>query len=902
MLLSSAALIHSQQQQQQPSSSSSSSSPPPPLSSLLANNMAYSLSEWFHQHSINRITPHDISIAILIDITRESDGLDHHHHSFTRLPELKEQTIATNKFIMDCIQHVHTPIFGTINRFITELTNVNPDLVQPFISTFSSIDNIDALFTLFDKFKTIQVNKTSIFGIFLRKIILIFNNLLFDGVKTLFDNLMKYKSNQPMLLLNQDTIECTFQLFPFTTATTPVIANSRTTTTTTTATTCSTTPPQNSFGSDSVHSVSKIFPKLYYHNYIQSCKEMDFVNANFFLHIYYDYFQNRSYSSLNKSLLYYHFKYYKQATISLKESIKIAQQNNEHESLLLSLIILYKIKMIEYFHNESKNVELFILQALKFAQTQPNQSLSFISFFITLDYIQFKLLTGFHDEEIRLQLYLLLKKCEQVSFQELQEFNQFNSKIPLFPKSLLNHVKLHFYRFIGDRLLYQCHLRLCGSSSMTMTTTTSGHLRSPFTGRLKSPLRSPLILKSPSIQSPLRSPSISSNTTNTNTSSSLQSPSSSKSCSSSLQLGFTRDFLDLYSDYELLSSKSIPNSDHTCYRIIIAHFIQLQDRENVNLLMNQFRNMIDPSLTIDQCDLLYLESLIAYYMDENIHQAISKFISCFKLAEKFNFIQLLSVYLENCELLKNKETSTLLMSYLFKAIDYCEKNHLETYKSRCLLYLNHHPMSFMWSCDGNGRHGLSCPTTTIMSMTPPPPPTTTTTVMTSSSIGSTTATTTAMTSTNTTTTLPLSTANSIPTSVAMTSTTTTTTTATISPLLSPPLPNNTMNTLLTHGSQTDIAYYYEILGTRYNHVEYLKKSLSLYLKSFCLIQSRFLCYKLAHLTKDVYYCKLYCNIHKELRKSHTSVLLQNDTPLPLDTIIDRSVEYFKMTLKSIQQI
>ncbi|KAG2386946.1 hypothetical protein C9374_001981 [Naegleria lovaniensis] len=109
------------------------------------------------------------------------------------------------------------------------------------------------------------------------------------------------------------------------------------------------------------------------------------------------------------------------------------------------------------------------------------------------------------------------------------------------------------------------------------------------------------------------------------------------------------------------------------------------------------------------------------------------------------------------------------------------------------------------------------------------------------------------------------------------------------------------NLILTHGTTTDIAYYYEILGTRHNNVEYLKKSLGLYLKSFCLIQSRTLCYKLAHLTKDVYYCKLYCNIQKELRKTNTSALLQNDTPLPLDTIIDRSIEYFKLTLKYIHQ-
>ncbi|KAG2386947.1 hypothetical protein C9374_001982 [Naegleria lovaniensis] len=566
--------------------------PPPP------NSMAY-LGEWFHQHSINRITPHDISIAVLIDIMSNQD-------SFNNTTLSNTSDASTNKFIINCIQHEHTPIFGTINRFITELTNVNPDLVQPFISTFSSIDSIDTLFTLFDQFKTIEVNKTSIYGIFLRKIILIFNNLLFDGVKTLFDNIMKYKSNQPMLLLNNDTIECTF---------------SNTGNNTFHRSSKHTNNNNNTLHPTGLSSVSKIFPKLYYHNYIQSCKELDFMNANFFLHIYYDYFQNRSYSALNKSLLYYHFKYYKQATISLKESIKIAQQNNEHESLLLSLIILYKIKMIEYFHNESKNVELFILQALKFAQTQQNKSLSFISFYITLDYIQFKLLTGFHDQEITKQLYLLLKKCEQVSFQEfpIQQQQLYSKPLllkELFPKSLLNHVKSHFYRFMGDRLLYQCHLRLKSGVGGSISGSINGSINGSISGSigignhsntLRSPLTSPIRSSSTAsqgnhnhwIQSPIQSP----------LSSPLQSPSSKSSSTALVPLGLTRDVLDLYSDYELLSSKSIPNSDHTCYRLIIVHFIQLQDRENVNILMNQFRNIMDPSLNIDKCDLLYLNHL-----------------------------------------------------------------------------------------------------------------------------------------------------------------------------------------------------------------------------------------------------------------------------------------------------
>ena len=639
------------------------------------------------QTSLNRITPYDISIAILIYISQSEEKVE-----------------DVSKFIIQCIQHKHTQMYGNSQQFIHELRNT--EISHKYLHVYNSIDSIDALFSFMDKLKEVPINKSSVFGVFLRKTLLMFNNLLFDGVKTLYDNILKFKTSSQILLLNSDSIECATKLF--------------------------------GQKKDQTLKVSKIFPKLYYSNYIQSCKELDFINANFNIHIYYDYFQNRSYSALNKSLLYYHFKYYKQATISLKESIKIAQQNNEPECLLLSLIILYKIKIIEYFHGELNNVEIFILQALKFSQTHNNIS---ITYYILLDYIQFKLLTGFNDRTIIQQLYKLLKQCEHLQQQNSIDLKDDSRPLLLtevFPKTLLSNVKAHFYRIIGDRLLYNSNCRLS-------------------------------VIKSQSI-------------------------------------GLTKYNADLYSDYELLSSKTIPMADTTCYRLLITHFIQLKDRENVNILMNQFQNLIDKSLTIDRCDMLYLQSLISFYIDENTHDSITKLVECFKLAEKYNFIQLLTVYLSNCELLKQKETSPLLLPYLLKSIEYCEKNGFEIYKNRCLMYLYKDVDLHL-----------------------------------------------------------VQNSNLIP----------------------------------IHGALTDKAYYYELLGSKTNNVEHLKTALDCYLKSFCLVKSQQLSYKLANLTKDVFYAKLYCNIHKEWKKTNPE-LLQNEQPLSLEVTIERSLDHFKSALHNVQ--
>ncbi|EFC48752.1 predicted protein [Naegleria gruberi] len=392
--------------------------------------------------------------------------------------------------------------------------------------------------------------------------------------------------------------------------------------------------------------------------------------------------------------------------------------------------------MIEYFHNQSSNVELFILQALKFAQSH-NTS---ILFYITLDFIQFKLLTGFNNQIACQQIYSLIRKCEQL--QQQNSLDLYDQSKPLllteiFPKSLLTNVKAHFYRLIGDKMLYSCHNRL-----------------------------------------------------------SIKNQTSS--------IGYTKSSLDLYSDYELLSSRSIPTSDSSCYRLLITHFIELRDRENVNLLMNQYKNIMDNTLVIDTCDLLYLESLIAYHLDNNIHESVTKMKLCFQSSTEFNFIQLVTVYLTNCELLKNEETTALILPYLLKAIDFCEKNHFETHKNRLLLYL-YKDVDYLT----NSSH------------------------------------------------------------------------------------------ILTHGSKTDIAYYHELRGLKHNRVDDLKVSLSHYLKSFCLHKSQQLCYKLAHLTKDVSYCKLYTSIHRELVSLNTLNLLRNETPLSIDTQMDRSISYFKTLIQSL---
>ncbi|KAL9650128.1 hypothetical protein ABK040_011298 [Willaertia magna] len=511
------------------------------------------------------ITPIDISIGILIYLSQreeeEEQELNHQeeldeksNNEYSFFEKNDNNNINGNKIIMDkndkndnlykFIIHyisnsekqlnnnlnnnnlINNSINRNLNTFIEELNNfkISQIIITSYLSMLNQVDTIDNLMNLFDYFKLIIstcVHKNSIFGIFLRKLNLIFNNLLFDGIVKLFQNILNFKNNKNLNLKNN------------------------------------------------------IF-KNNYKKYINYCKVLDFNNSIYFLYKYYDYYQNRNYSILNKAILYFHFGYYEQSLISLKETIKICQQNNELECLLISNILFYKIKIINYFTKNNKENEMITIQRLFLNCLK--QANSTISFYILNDIIHFYLLTKNGNVNF---IFKLLKNCELLQ-QKLMNEDSYLVK-ELFPKSVMNITKYYVYSLFGNKNLL--------------------------------------------------------NTLQNN----------------------------LQNKHKIIKLNLEPKQK--LFQIII-YFIKIKDIKNIKKYLNIYKNYIN--LKIDKCDLLYLESLIDYYINNNYLNYNLKINKCLKMAEKYNFLNIFLNY-EN-----------LNFEILIKL---SEEYNLQFYKNRYLLYL-----------------------------------------------------------------------------------------------------------------------------------------------------------------------------------------------------------------------
>ncbi|GAM27379.1 hypothetical protein SAMD00019534_105540 [Acytostelium subglobosum LB1] len=314
-----------------------------------------------------RLTPHKITLCSVID-----------HYVNGQLNPIQKKSLS-----LLLVKHIKNPsnfkepLLGT---FIdTELRQVaklsksylDDDLIQCI--TFETIDDLNEFFSslalLFEESRQDEededdsmqtggahINVKSILGIYVKKVLMVFNNLMFDGLIHLYEQINEYmKQYHDTLSSSTSTSTATSGLGSNITFLSPfdqerfaiqemVRVN-------------------NSIGKVNPMSLQKeidqlksILPdvnKTRYINLLTNIEHMEYEQSIEELHRYFDYCNSDTsqsnitflpYAVLNLSKVHFHFGHYEQAYLSLQEAIRIAQERNDHASLALALHQLSKFQ------------------------------------------------------------------------------------------------------------------------------------------------------------------------------------------------------------------------------------------------------------------------------------------------------------------------------------------------------------------------------------------------------------------------------------------------------------------------------------------------------------------------------------------------------------------------------
>ncbi|KAL0490589.1 anaphase-promoting complex subunit Apc5 [Acrasis kona] len=215
---------------------------------------------------------------------------------------------------------------------------------------FKEVNSPHQVFEVFDKFRCLTttettrennstaigtVNRTSAFGIFLRRIVVQFNMLFFGGVTDLFDAIINFVSghcNSPITqVLSSKSVEMyidkqvqKLQLesnFPQLPTDQHIL---------------------EAYTND---------PRIHYLKYLRCVGRREWKLAVDHLYRYFDYsqqgtkksFMAADYAAINLAALHFQFGHHESSLRSIRESIRIAQSKNEQECLAISLSFLFRL-------------------------------------------------------------------------------------------------------------------------------------------------------------------------------------------------------------------------------------------------------------------------------------------------------------------------------------------------------------------------------------------------------------------------------------------------------------------------------------------------------------------------------------------------------------------------------